>query len=325
MLGLVAAAQAQQQTTIGPADQAQQSAQAGQGATQQPETGAAETGPPQTGAADRPQNQSAQQGSQPGDLQSPNRSLLRGDQSQPAQPGNAGQGQPIREGSRGELGVWLMGTGGQGVEIRRVTVGSAADQAGLRPGDVLMQVNDRPVSSPQEVARTIREIPVGETATLQIWRDGQQQQVSATIAPARQQTIAMNDMDRDRQYEVGFRGEQSSASGDLAQRVMQLERQLTMVTQELRQLRDQMTQTRTSSPGTGGGETGTSTSPETPSTTSTPSSAAPSQPTNSTPGIEQPGTTATPSTTEPPGTGTTQPEAGAESGTEKKSEDDLFK
>ena len=147
-----------------------------------------------------------------------------------AQQQQPGEPQLIGDGQRGELGVWLVATGGPGVEIRRITGGSAAELAGLQRGDVILQVNGRWASSPQEVAEMIRQIPIGEAATMNIWRDGQQQQLMATMQPARED------------YQVAFRGEPAASNGDMASRTMRLEEQLSMVMQELKQLRQEVSQ-----------------------------------------------------------------------------------
>jgi hypothetical protein len=149
---------------------------------------------------------------------------------------------------RGELGVWLVPSGGPGVEINRVTEGSPADKAGLRSGDVVLQVNGRGMKSPEDAARTIRSIPIGETATLSVWRDGDQQQVQVTMEPARNR------------HEVGYRGSEDSIGrddaggrgdrGDLESRISRIEQQLTTLTEELQQLRRQSMMT--SAPGAGG-------------------------------------------------------------------------
>jgi hypothetical protein len=234
----------------------------------------------------------------------------------------------MREAARGELGIWLAAMDGPGLEIRRVTEGSAAEQAGLRPGDVLMQVNDRWTSSPQAVAEIIRAIPIGETVALQIWRDGQTQQLSAKIAPARQQTVAMNGMNRDQQHEVGFRGDAATSNGELSQRVMQLERQLGMVTQELQQLRGQLSQMQATS-------ATTSTGSVTQSILETPAAAKKGegtlQLTSPPAGLEQPDQTVPPTdatqpAVEQPAPDSTQPKADEAPATEKSSdEDSLFK
>ena len=152
--------------------------------------------------------------------------------------GRRGQYGMRGEGQRGELGVWLAVSGGPGVEIRRVTAGSAAAEIGLQPGDMLLQINGQAVSSPIEVQQLIRAIPAGQTAMLEIWRNGAQQEVSVTLQPAREN------------YRSGYRGDQMPApSGDLESRTMRLEEQLSMVMRELQQLRADITRMHPESTG----------------------------------------------------------------------------
>jgi serine protease Do len=66
-----------------------------------------------------------------------------------------------------------------------VTKGSAADQAGLHEGDVILQVNGRGAASPQAAAQLIRQIPIGQSGTITIWRDGDQQQLQVTMRERR--------------------------------------------------------------------------------------------------------------------------------------------
>src|SRR4051812_88908 len=79
--------------------------------------------------------------------------------------GNNQAGQPGMDDAqrRGELGVWMAASGGAGVQIRRVTPGSAAERAGLRVGDVVLQVNGRGATSPQGAAQLIRQVPIGQS------------------------------------------------------------------------------------------------------------------------------------------------------------------
>lgn len=165
---------------------------------------------------------------------------------------------------RGELGVWMVETGGPGVEIRMVTEGSAAERFGLQPGDVILSINGRGADSPQAVAQLIRQMQAGQSAALELWRDGQTSELNIVLQPAREQ------------YEVGFRGDDalrgmSRPNGDLESRVMRLEQQLATVLQELRQLRQLhhsgSAQTRIGGAGTG--ETSTATGFDASSTTTT--------------------------------------------------------
>jgi hypothetical protein len=142
----------------------------------------------------------------------------------------------IAGGQPGELGVWLASTGGAGIEVRRITAGSPAEQAGLQTGDIILQVNGQGATSPQAVAQLIRRTPAGQSVTMEIWRDGQQQELQAMLRPIRSQ------------YEAAYRGESATIGGgssDLGARTMRLEEQLSMVMQELRALRQEMAQLRT--------------------------------------------------------------------------------
>lgn len=140
-----------------------------------------------------------------------------------------------RAGQRGELGVWLVASGGPGVEIRRVTIGSAADEAGLQQGDVILQVNGQDIASPGDAQRAIRQIAPGQMAMLEIWRNGEQQQIEANLRPAREPT-----------YQVGFRGDESPSNSGLASRTMRLEEQVGMLMQEVQRMRQEMVQMRAS-------------------------------------------------------------------------------
>lgn len=62
----------------------------------------------------------------------------------------------------------------EGVLVSDVDQGSTAARAGISRGDVILQVNRRPVTSPQEASRTLGQVPSGGTAFLLILRNGQQ-------------------------------------------------------------------------------------------------------------------------------------------------------
>jgi serine protease Do len=62
----------------------------------------------------------------------------------------------------------------QGVVVSDVEIGSAAQRAGIGRGDIILQVNRRPVTSPQEASRALAQVPSGGTAFLLILRNGQQ-------------------------------------------------------------------------------------------------------------------------------------------------------
>jgi len=62
----------------------------------------------------------------------------------------------------------------EGVLVSDVDPTSTAARAGIREGDVILQVNRRAVSSPQEANRALNAVPAGGTAFLLLMRNGQQ-------------------------------------------------------------------------------------------------------------------------------------------------------
>jgi serine protease Do len=65
-------------------------------------------------------------------------------------------------------------SGTEGVVISDVEAGSPAQRAGLTRGDVLLQVNRRPVTSVSEAARELGRVSSGSTAFMLILRNGQE-------------------------------------------------------------------------------------------------------------------------------------------------------
>ncbi len=62
----------------------------------------------------------------------------------------------------------------EGVLVADVEPGSPASRADIVRGDIIQQVNRKPVSSPQEASRVLGAVPSGSTAFLLVLRNGQQ-------------------------------------------------------------------------------------------------------------------------------------------------------
>jgi serine protease Do len=73
----------------------------------------------------------------------------------------------------------------RGALVAGVEKGGPADKAGLRPGDVLLGVNNQPIEGSADLARLIAGIKPGSTVTLQVWRKGQQVPVKLTTEELR--------------------------------------------------------------------------------------------------------------------------------------------
>jgi Do/DeqQ family serine protease len=97
---------------------------------------------------------------------------------------------------RGRIGVVIqdvtpqlaeaMGIEGQqGALIAQVERGSAADRAGIRPGDVVLAVDGAAVKSSADLRNRIGLAEVDRTVTLDVLRDGRHSRVAVKITPVR--------------------------------------------------------------------------------------------------------------------------------------------
>lgn len=72
----------------------------------------------------------------------------------------------------------------RGAVVARVDGGSAAEQAGLRQGDVIVGVGTHPVASPQEAVTAIHKAEHGSEVALRVLRDGHSAFVAVTVPSA---------------------------------------------------------------------------------------------------------------------------------------------
>jgi serine protease DegQ len=72
--------------------------------------------------------------------------------------------------------------GEDGVVVESVEPGSAADGAGLQPGDAIVAVDGQAVGSTEELISELRARTPGETVSLSVLRAGEQLELTATLA-----------------------------------------------------------------------------------------------------------------------------------------------
>ena len=63
---------------------------------------------------------------------------------------------------------------GKGVLINEVYEGDPAHAAGIRPGDIILTVQNQPVDSPNQLSRLIAQVGPGEEAKILVLRDGKE-------------------------------------------------------------------------------------------------------------------------------------------------------
>ncbi len=68
-----------------------------------------------------------------------------------------------------------------GAVVRRVTKDTGAEKAGLKPNDVIVAIDGRTISGPQDVGAAIRRSSPGDIITVTVERDGSQQDLKVTL------------------------------------------------------------------------------------------------------------------------------------------------
>ena len=82
---------------------------------------------------------------------------------------------------RSRSGMWYYSEGTRCVMVEKVVAGSAAEQAGLKAGDLILKLDDKQISTGEELSSAISDYKPGDTATLTIQRDGKELTVEVTF------------------------------------------------------------------------------------------------------------------------------------------------
>jgi Do/DeqQ family serine protease len=71
----------------------------------------------------------------------------------------------------------------RGVLVNSVHPGGPAERAGIKQGDVILQLNGKNIDSGNELRNEVAALSPGTDVNLTIWRDGSQQQIRARLEP----------------------------------------------------------------------------------------------------------------------------------------------
>ncbi|MDD5544030.1 MAG: Do family serine endopeptidase [Acidobacteriia bacterium] len=72
-------------------------------------------------------------------------------------------------------------TDGKGVVIENVEKGGPADKAGLRRGDVIRTIDQKPITNWDDLVQVVADTPVNKTVPVQFFREGSKQTAQVTI------------------------------------------------------------------------------------------------------------------------------------------------
>lgn len=87
-------------------------------------------------------------------------------------------------GSRGFLGVGVeeeTERSDGGARVQHVVEGSPAEEAGVQAGDIVVEINGTSIYGPRGLTKSIHSLEPGDTANIEIVRDGRQLSLSVTL------------------------------------------------------------------------------------------------------------------------------------------------
>lgn len=79
------------------------------------------------------------------------------------------------------IGVFCKDSGGTGALIQQVKEGSPAEKAGIKVGDVIVKMDDRPIKDQIDFARVIESKEVGEALSITVSRGGSSMTFKITV------------------------------------------------------------------------------------------------------------------------------------------------
>jgi len=79
-----------------------------------------------------------------------------------------------------------------GVMIQELVAGGAAEEAGLRPGDVILSVDGRPVNAPNELQSYVAQRRPGDPVTLKVFREGKTFEKKVGLKARQEEQVAEN-------------------------------------------------------------------------------------------------------------------------------------
>ena len=130
--------------------------------------------------------------------------------------------------TRGWLGVAIQDLNGdmaeyyevenkKGVFVMDVFEGDPADKAGIKPKDIILEVNGQKIKTSRRLTSMIAGIPVGETAKIKILRDGKEKTVKVKIVKRDETKLASRGRPKEQAQEFGIRV--SNLTPEIAQRL----------------------------------------------------------------------------------------------------------
>ncbi len=85
-----------------------------------------------------------------------------------------------------------LGFDEDGVLVEDVVKGSAADEAGVKAGDILVTLDGRAITSPQRLRRLITKYDPGDTVKLEVWRKGKRVKMDIALGKPKPRKVKIH-------------------------------------------------------------------------------------------------------------------------------------
>jgi serine protease Do len=105
----------------------------------------------------------------------------------------------------------------QGVLVTEVYPGDPADKAGIRPKDIIFEVNGEKIETTREITRVIADFHAGDTVKIKAFRDGKEKTFQVKIAKKEEENIVSRTAPQKENEVFGIRV--SSITPDIARRL----------------------------------------------------------------------------------------------------------
>jgi len=105
---------------------------------------------------------------------------------------------------KGELAEYYGIKDGNGVLVTEVFPGDPADKAGIKPQDIILEVNGKEVKNSWELTGMIADIGVGETVNIKALRDGKKEIFNVKIAKREEAKISSRSPREGHEDELGI-------------------------------------------------------------------------------------------------------------------------
>ncbi|HEY4336495.1 MAG TPA: PDZ domain-containing protein [Puia sp.] len=87
--------------------------------------------------------------------------------------------------------------GPEAAKVGEVSEGSAAEKAGLKEGDLITKIDDKPIDGPETLAKVVRGYKPGDKVTITFKRGGKEQKATAELGRSRTTTAQVYGMNGD--------------------------------------------------------------------------------------------------------------------------------